>query len=165
MGMCRYRQKEIGIATWTIDLNPDAIIEDTILHEIAHAIVGPAEQAHGNVWKKTAQSIGAEPTACETSPYLQVTSARLHAFCPECHRVFYRQRKPAHYRRHWCPCQNALLRNNPNYQTRFLTWVFNDEKTANDTIVEIADLNDDLDKAIFDLQKQKDSNKKKGDQK
>lgn len=57
LGRCSFRDKEIRISKNYLEiLNKEEII-DTILHEIAHALVGP-DHGHGNVWKKKAKEIG-----------------------------------------------------------------------------------------------------------
>lgn len=44
-------------------LHDEAEVRDTILHEIAHALVGPEHQ-HDEVWRRTAVRIGSTGTRC-----------------------------------------------------------------------------------------------------
>ena len=45
-------------------VNDRSLIEDTIRHEIAHALVGP-EQKHNIVWQRMAVKVGAKPYAAK----------------------------------------------------------------------------------------------------
>jgi len=62
-GVCRYRTKTIYLSKPLTLLNTDEHVFDTVLHEIAHAIVGPGN-GHGNLWKSVAWGIGARPERC-----------------------------------------------------------------------------------------------------
>ena len=56
-GICRHTEKQITLSvTYCLKASKSEIV-DTILHEIAHAIVGPQHQ-HDAVWKAAAQRIG-----------------------------------------------------------------------------------------------------------
>jgi len=59
-GSCNHTEKVIWIKSMAIDkLNP-AFIHELILHEIAHALVGP-NHGHDNVWSDKAMEIGGHP--------------------------------------------------------------------------------------------------------
>lgn len=63
LGVCRYRQKEILLSRkHAVEGSLDQIT-DTIMHEIAHALVGPGA-GHGPAWKKVARRLGATPKSC-----------------------------------------------------------------------------------------------------
>ncbi len=64
-GSCKYQQKVITVADQFCFSAKEAEITDTILHEIAHALVG-AEHGHNEVWQAKARQIGcsAERTHC-----------------------------------------------------------------------------------------------------
>ena len=88
-GICRISSKEISISRSHIKNNPLEIIEDTILHEFAHAIAYElfAETGHGIKWKQIARDIGATPKAkgqfkVESAPWLLVHS------CSETSNIF-----------------------------------------------------------------------------
>ena len=62
-GCCKHSKKTITLSRY---LNPhfkDEKVIDTILHEIAHALVG-GRHGHNRVWKMKATEIGADPTRC-----------------------------------------------------------------------------------------------------
>jgi predicted SprT family Zn-dependent metalloprotease len=63
IGQCRYSSKEIGYSVHFIKETPMDEIEDTIRHEIAHALVGPGN-GHNQTWKLKAMIVGANPRSC-----------------------------------------------------------------------------------------------------
>ncbi|GEM_PF-1617042 len=62
-GLTRFRQKTISLSVPLMRLFPPSEARDTILHEIAHALVGHAA-GHGATWKAKAAEIGARPERC-----------------------------------------------------------------------------------------------------
>ncbi len=62
-GVCRYREKRIDLSVSYCLAAARSDIEDTILHEIAHAIVGPRHN-HDRVWKAKAREIGCVGERC-----------------------------------------------------------------------------------------------------
>ena len=56
-GQCSYAKKRITVSFPLARANPIETTRDTILHEIAHAIVGPGH-GHDHVWRRTALSVG-----------------------------------------------------------------------------------------------------------
>lgn len=59
-------------------------VRNTILHEIAHALVDPSEAAHGSVWKRTAIRIGCTGERC-VSPDAPKIKGRYKIVCPNGH--------------------------------------------------------------------------------
>src|SRR5262245_49089081 len=64
IGQCRYSDKEIGFSLSYLKLTPIEEIEETLRHEIAHALCGPGE-GHGAKWKAMAIQVGAKPQSCD----------------------------------------------------------------------------------------------------
>lgn len=62
-GVCRYGRRQIGISAPLTTLHDEAEVRDTILHEIAHALVGP-EHGHDAVWRAKAIEIGSSGERC-----------------------------------------------------------------------------------------------------
>lgn len=56
-GICRYERRQIGLSAPLTELHDEADVRDTVLHEIAHALVGP-RHGHDAVWRATARRIG-----------------------------------------------------------------------------------------------------------
>lgn len=79
-GYCNYSRKRISLA-WQYCLNASAAERrDTILHEIAHALVGYSHH-HDRVWKAKALEIGCNGKRCHQVTF---TPPRYIAFCPQC---------------------------------------------------------------------------------
>ena len=62
-GVCRYDERRIDLSVSYCLAATRAEIEDTVLHEIAHAIVGPRHN-HDAVWKAKAREIGCAGERC-----------------------------------------------------------------------------------------------------
>jgi predicted SprT family Zn-dependent metalloprotease len=65
LGRCHYYTKKITLSKWYVELNDEDDVEDTILHEIAHALsflrYGTKGKGHGRLWKNVCKEIGARP--------------------------------------------------------------------------------------------------------
>ena len=88
----------IELSVHYVDLNDMAHIEDTIRHEIAHALAGPGAK-HGPRWVAACQLTGANPEVQSDSA--QVPMGRWRATCPSCGFVHSKVRKPK-YLNIWC---------------------------------------------------------------
>jgi predicted SprT family Zn-dependent metalloprotease len=62
-GLCRHSKHIIRMSRKLVALNNEKEVSKTILHEIAHALVG-AGHGHGIVWKDKVISIGGVPERC-----------------------------------------------------------------------------------------------------
>ena len=91
-GVCKHRTKVISISVNLTRLNPEEQVTDTILHEIAHALVGP-KQGHGPVWKAKAIEIGCKPERCYGRDVVR-PKGNYEAICGSCGYVFIRIKKP-----------------------------------------------------------------------
>lgn len=65
-GVCRPERRRIGLSGPLTRLHTEAEVRDTILHEIAHALVG-AEHRHDEVWVRKAREIGCSAQRCVSS--------------------------------------------------------------------------------------------------
>ena len=79
-GVCQYSLKVIGMSRLYCVHVTDQEVRDTILHEIAHAIVGPGHH-HDRIWKATARSIGCTGDRCHTAEF---ALPRYFITCPRC---------------------------------------------------------------------------------
>lgn len=61
VGLCSYKDKSILLNAHHLDIHPDFEIEDTIKHEVAHALC--PNDGHGEKWKEIARQLN-----CSTSP-------------------------------------------------------------------------------------------------
>ncbi len=62
-GVCRFGKRQIGLSRPLTELHSEEEVRDTILHEIAHALVGP-EHGHDRVWRAKARAIGSSGERC-----------------------------------------------------------------------------------------------------
>lgn len=65
-GLCDHQAKTISLSRHFVELNGESVVMDTILHEIAHALVGP-EHGHNSVWRNQAKAIGCSGTRTKTA--------------------------------------------------------------------------------------------------
>lgn len=91
-GVCRYGQQTIGLSAPLTALHTPAQVRDTILHEIAHALVG-AQHGHGPAWRAMARSVGASPDRCLPEDAPRLPGAWVGT-CPRGHTID-RHRRPA----------------------------------------------------------------------
>jgi predicted SprT family Zn-dependent metalloprotease len=66
-GVCRADRREIGLSGPLTALHEEAEVRDTVLHEIAHALVGP-RHGHDAVWRATARRIGCSAERTSSAP-------------------------------------------------------------------------------------------------
>lgn len=62
-GVCRFHARQIGISAPLTALHSEDEVRDTLLHEIAHALVGP-QHGHDALWRATALRIGCSGERC-----------------------------------------------------------------------------------------------------
>lgn len=90
LGCCNYRELSITLSRYFVARNGPTEIRETVLHEIAHALVGPGH-GHGPVWKAMAARVGCRPVRCGRA---DMPAGRIVATCGGCSRVFRRHRTP-----------------------------------------------------------------------
>lgn len=66
-GVCKYKKRQISVSTLYLQdpATTEQCVRNTLLHEIAHAVVGK-EHHHDAVWKAKAISIGCDGCRCGT---------------------------------------------------------------------------------------------------
>jgi hypothetical protein len=71
-GTCRPRTRTITLSGYLTQLHPESEVRDTILHEIAHALVG-VRHGHDAVWRAKGLEIGCSGDRCssEDAPRLE----------------------------------------------------------------------------------------------
>lgn len=77
-GLCNFTNKTISLSRHYAREAPMEHITDTILHEIAHALVGP-HHGHDAVWRRKARQIGCTAMRCHN---LNFSTARWVMTCP-----------------------------------------------------------------------------------
>jgi len=99
MGVCFYTRRTIELSIHFVERNEDAEIRDTLLHEIAHALVGP-RHGHDAVWKAACRRIGARPERLAHEVKMPV--GRWQAQCSQCGTRYHRYRRPKRMRGWFC---------------------------------------------------------------
>ncbi len=105
-GICRYTTRTIALSVSYVLRAPWDDIRDTLLHEVAHAIVGPGH-AHDAVWQTAARRIRCTANRCSTVAH---SRKRWVGECPTCRDRWFRQRLTEKVRqRAICPrCRSRL---------------------------------------------------------
>lgn len=98
LGLCLYRLRRIELSVHFVERNDRVEIVDTILHEIAHALVGP-QHGHNTTWKRKCLEIGARPERCGDAA---MPEGRWQAACTGCGQQFRRHRRPKRIRGWFC---------------------------------------------------------------
>jgi predicted SprT family Zn-dependent metalloprotease len=98
LGLCRFAQRRIELSIHLADRNSTEEVRDTVLHEIAHALVGPGH-GHDAVWRAKAVELEARPQRCGQA---DMPEGRWKARCGACLQAFSRHRKPQSIRGWFC---------------------------------------------------------------
>ena len=116
-GHCDFRLKVIALSKQLTELNSEERMTNTILHEIAHALVGPLH-GHDKAWKKQCIEIGAIPERCVTTTIDAVSApSKYTGVCKNCGYEAKYHRKPKS-RRACSKCCNA--HNFGEFTTKYL---------------------------------------------
>lgn len=91
-GMCSYTKHRISLSAPITRIHDEREVRDTILHEVAHALAGPAAK-HGPVWREVAVRIGCSGMRCVDPSAPSIDGPWVGA-CPAGHRTT-RFRRPS----------------------------------------------------------------------
>ena len=81
-GVCTHATRTISLSGPLTDLYDADTVRAVILHEIAHALVGPAH-GHDAAWRRAARSLGA-PDSARLPSSLPIPDAPWVGTCPRC---------------------------------------------------------------------------------
>ena len=109
-GLCKFSTKTVFLSIPFIQIRTAEKTKDTILHEIAHALVG-RENGHNHIWQAKAKEIGCNGERCFNDA---VVEGKYKAVCPNGH-IHYLHRKPK-LRRSCGKCCKAF---NPEFILEF----------------------------------------------
>ncbi len=96
-GHCSYYPRFITLSKHLVLLNDYETVKNVILHEIAHALVGPGK-GHNWVWKKKALEIGCDGERCYSRENTNIVKGKIEAICQKCGYVYTRHRMPSRKR-------------------------------------------------------------------
>jgi predicted SprT family Zn-dependent metalloprotease len=109
MGCCHYTDKKITISQHFLN-SPRSEIEDTIRHEIAHALAG-YKAGHGYEWQRMAISCGAKPTRCyQANNVVNEAKHNYEIHCTGCGKVWKMFRLRKNYTGKKSACCHAELK-------------------------------------------------------
>jgi predicted SprT family Zn-dependent metalloprotease len=91
LGLCFSKIRRIELSVNFIHLNSPEIVQETVLHEIAHALVG-THHGHDDDWKRMAERVGASPL--RTTKNVVMPHGKWQATCGGCGLLFSRHRRP-----------------------------------------------------------------------
>lgn len=106
-GVCHeggWRGNYIGLSKPITLLNNEHEVNNVILHEIAHALVGN-KHGHDKVWKAMCIKIGARPERCYSTKDVTQPKMRYVAICGNCGITHQRARKLKAGTAFSCRCQ------------------------------------------------------------
>jgi predicted SprT family Zn-dependent metalloprotease len=99
MGRCWYQARVIELSLHFVERNTLNLIRDTLLHEIAHALVGPGH-GHNAVWKAMCLRVGAKPERISNEP--DMPQGRWQAICGGCGMRHHKHRRPKQMKGWFC---------------------------------------------------------------
>jgi predicted SprT family Zn-dependent metalloprotease len=123
-GLCSGRRKVISLSRYLVELNDGEEVRDTILHEIAHALV-PGD-GHGPKWKAVAKGIGAKPQRCYDSARVASPEGKIVGTCPRCGKETRRFKRPTVLR----ACGRCCKEFNRGKYSDLFAFVWRDERTG-----------------------------------
>lgn len=98
-GTCYHSRKAIGLSKILVPQMTIEAVTNTILHEIAHALVGGGH-GHSYIWQRKAIEIGCDGN--RTNDHNVEVKPKYIAICKGCGKEITAHRKPK--RSHWCLC-------------------------------------------------------------
>jgi predicted SprT family Zn-dependent metalloprotease len=99
LGLCFHHRRAVELSAHLVERNGPAEVLDTLLHEIAHGLVGPGH-GHDAVWRRKCVEVGATPKRCGQA---DMPRGRWRAQCPRCGAGYDCCRKPQRLRGWFCP--------------------------------------------------------------
>jgi predicted SprT family Zn-dependent metalloprotease len=88
--LCVYHRRTVELSVHLVERNGPEEVLDTLLHGVAHALVGPGH-GHDAVWKRQGREVGARPERCGQA---DMPEARSRPACGCCGKTFHRHRRP-----------------------------------------------------------------------
>jgi predicted SprT family Zn-dependent metalloprotease len=82
LGSCQPSARRITLSAPLTVLNDEAVIRDTLLHEIAHAMT-PGD-GHGRAWREACRRLGARPERCAADGEVALPPAPYALVCDRC---------------------------------------------------------------------------------
>ncbi len=106
LGMCNHWRKTIYLSTPITETNPEVNVLNTILHEIAHALVG-AMHGHDLTWKMKAIEIGCDGS--RTGEIVAKQQISKWKYSAPCGSNFFTNRRLQNLEYRFCKCCHGKL--------------------------------------------------------
>lgn len=87
-GQCNYTSQTISLSRHLVELNEWEIVRKTVIHEIAHALVGP-RHGHDRVWRAKARELGHSGARCYSDSDTNTVKGKYVFACPAGHEMHY----------------------------------------------------------------------------
>lgn len=100
LGVCKYKTRTVELSRPFFDANDDDTALDTLAHEVAHALAGPAA-GHGSEWRRWAVKLGATPQATTRAAVRPSETIVWTGTCPVCSHTWSRSRLVASMHGRW----------------------------------------------------------------
>jgi predicted SprT family Zn-dependent metalloprotease len=114
-GCCSYRDRTVSLSRALVALNSEARVVNTILHEIAHALL-PSHVGHKPEWVRLARKIGCDGKRCYSSDSTVTVAMPITGTCPVCKRTVGRSRVP----RRLLACSTCCKAGRRGFDARFI---------------------------------------------
>jgi predicted SprT family Zn-dependent metalloprotease len=101
LGLCDYRRRSIRVNRFYAENNSEAVVLNTLRHEVAHALT--PGHGHDSTWVAAAVRLGCTARrVCDEDVLLP--AGRFQAVCPNCQRTYHKHRLRACQpgRRYYC---------------------------------------------------------------
>jgi len=112
LGVCSFPKRTIFLSIHYVIRNEYSHIKNTILHEIAHALIGPG-QGHNKYWKTLAKVIGCRILNIdEKIAKTNMPKGKYRFVCPGCGVTSYIYRRPKYndgYMCRFCKCKDVYI--------------------------------------------------------
>jgi predicted SprT family Zn-dependent metalloprotease len=126
-GRCNYSAHKITLSRELVSRNDREQVEDTIRHEIAHALCKPPirvrgqkQESHGAEWKAMCAVTGAKPERCYDHEEVDAPRGDWTATCRGCGAVFHKFRLPKRDR--WCAHKDCVRKHGRLTPIQKLVW-------------------------------------------
>lgn len=101
------------------ELNSQRVFQDALLHEVAHALVGPYNN-HNKIWQRMAKRIGCTGTRCYPNS-VTLPRGKYRFKCPKCKHIINFYRKPTWLGKKRPACGNCCNKYNKGlYSTKYV---------------------------------------------
>lgn len=104
-GKCDYTNRRISVSRYLVARNSQTFARDTVIHEVAHGIAGPAA-GHGPEWRRVVVELGGDPARTHQGEVAR-EFARWQGVCPNGHEVL-RFRRPKRARMSCAQCSRSF---------------------------------------------------------